>query len=326
MIKVHGLAHSQISWPLAGYSFFPKSCAMQCSSPGALKRCGLSQSPCGFATSANKPTQEADRSGIRLSSALVASPLVATGVRRRMWRSKATRRLGMAQPMSSLVRALAFSVAFSTAILFSGMNPVIGDSVSQVAIHLEPVAPPHGVEKTEPEKKWSPKKLVAPVLDKVATVKVDTDTEDEYWVFDQFPFQVRILRKETTAVEVVLSGFLAGFLVEFSNALLLHPIDTFKTRLQRGSIGIGVAAPDPSLLYRRLYDGFGPVLLTVPALSIFWAVKEIPAFFRNPAFFFLNKWNLLHWLLAWKNLKLHNMKNTLSMVTYSACTHFWLLT
>ena len=73
-------------------------------------------------------------------------------------------------------------------------------------------------------------------------------------------------------LEVLISGFLAGFVVELTNALLLHPIDTFKTRLQRGS---GVVTPDPSLLYQRLFDGLGPVLATVPALSVFWAVKEI---------------------------------------------------
>lgn len=174
-----------------------------------------------------------------------------------------------------MVRALAFSAAFSLVVWLSGMNPVI--SSDQIELNLEPVHPPSETLdlETKPEKQWSPKAMVAPVLDKVAAIKVDSDTEDEYWVFDQLPFKnfkLRILRKETSMLEVLISGFLAGFVVELTNALLLHPIDTFKTRLQRGS---GVVTPDPSLLYQRLFDGLGPVLATVPALSVFWAVKDI---------------------------------------------------
>ena len=156
------------------------------------------------------------------------------------------------------------------------MNPVIqvADAADQLELHLQ--SPPlQTVAPSSPEvtKKWNPKELVAPVLDKIAVVKVDGDTEDEYWVFDKIPFgQFRILRKETTAFEIILSGFVAGFLVELTNALLLHPIDTFKTRLQRSA---GLAMRDPALLYQRLYDGLVPVLATVPALSIFWAVKDI---------------------------------------------------
>ena len=121
----------------------------------------------------------------------------------------------------------------------------------------------------------SPRGLIAPMLDKWVAVKVDSDTENEYWVFGELPLglgPVRLLRKETTVLEVVVSGFVAGFLVEFSNALLLHPLDTLKTRLQTGQ---GLVPPDPALLYERLYDGFLPVLATVPALSIFWAVKDL---------------------------------------------------
>eukprot|EP00439_Symbiodinium_sp_Y106_P046510 s2412_g5.t3 len=113
-----------------------------------------------------------------------------------------------------------------------------------------------------------PKSLFGPFLDRWATVKVDSDTENEYWELGPF----RFLRKETSVLEVVISGFLAGFLVELSNALLLHPLDTLKTRLQTGQ---SLLPPDPSLLYERLYDGFIPVLATVPALSVFWAVKDV---------------------------------------------------
>ena len=119
------------------------------------------------------------------------------------------------------------------------------------------------------------KSLIAPVLDKWVGVKVDFDTENEYWVFGELPFglgPLRLLRKETSFLEVIVSGFVAGFLVELSNALLLHPLDTLKTRLQTGQ---SLVPPDPALLYRRLYDGFLPVLATVPALSVFWSVKDL---------------------------------------------------
>eukprot|EP00438_Fugacium_kawagutii_P009371 Skav231277 [mRNA] locus=scaffold161:44514:45614:+ [translate_table: standard] len=190
-------------------------------------------------------------------------------------RFRKTQRHGVAKPVSGLVRALAISVAFSTAILFAGTNPIVADSTSQLELHLQSPPPIQPLQRdAQLEKQWNPKDLVAPVLDKIATVKVDSDTEDEYWVIDKIPLigQFYVLRKQTTALEIVLSGFLAGFLVELSNALLLHPIDTFKTRLQRGT---GLASPDPALLYQRLYDGLIPVLATVPALSIFWAVKDI---------------------------------------------------
>lgn len=218
-------------------------------------------------------------------SYLLSPALLATSRSRRIWR---TQRLGLGKPGSSLVRALAISVAFSTAILFAGTNPVVADPAqhhfAQLELHLQspPLQPLQPLQPQQPlqrnariePKQWNPKELVAPVLDKIAVVKVDSDTEDEYWVFDKLPFlgQLYVLRKQTTALEIVLSGFVAGFLVELTNALLLHPIDTFKTRLQRGT---GLAAPDPSLLYQRLYDGLIPVLATVPALSIFWAVKDI---------------------------------------------------
>lgn len=185
--------------------------------------------------------------------------------RRRSFRAR-IQRLGLAKPVPSFFRALLLSAAFSVAIFFA--SPVAGEEAEPIELQFEPPTQP-----LEPnEKRWGPKDLLAPVLDKVAEIRVDSDTENEYWVFDPVPFagEVRILRKETSAIEVVLSGFLAGFLVELTNALLLHPLDTFKTRLQTGS---GKVLPDPKLLYQRLYDGLIPVLATVPALSIFWAVK-----------------------------------------------------
>ena len=177
-------------------------------------------------------------------SYLLSPALLATSRSRRIWR---TQRLGMGKPGSSLVRALAISVAFSTAILFAGTNPIVADPVQhhfgQLELHLqspplqplEPLQPLQRNAHVEP-KQWKPKEWVAPLLDKIAVVKVDSDTEDEYWVFDKWPFlgQLYVLRKQTTALEIVLSGFVAGCLVELTNALLLHPIDTLKTRLQRG--------------------------------------------------------------------------------------------
>eukprot|EP00931_Biecheleriopsis_adriatica_P115573 TRINITY_DN91353_c0_g1_i1.p1 TRINITY_DN91353_c0_g1~~TRINITY_DN91353_c0_g1_i1.p1 ORF type:complete len:301 (-),score=35.93 TRINITY_DN91353_c0_g1_i1:180-1025(-) len=58
--------------------------------------------------------------------------------------------------------------------------------------------------------------------------------------------------------------------VEFVVALLCHPFDTVKTRLQA----------DPKAALKRyptfagLYDGFRPVVLTVPLLSVFWATRD----------------------------------------------------
>ena len=195
---------------------------------------------------------------------LVGPGLAAKVSRRRTFRAR-IQRLGLAKPVPSFFRALLLSAAFSAAIFFA--SPVGGEE-EPLELQFEPPAQQQEVK----EKRWGPKALLAPVLDKLAEIKVDSDTENEYWVFDPVPFagSVRILRKETSAIEVVLSGFLAGSLVELSNALLLHPLDTFKTRLQTGS---GKAFPDPKLLYQRLYDGLIPVLATVPALSIFWAVK-----------------------------------------------------
>lgn len=253
---------------------------MQCSPNLKIKRCcgGVSAGSNSRSHSSPIPVAKEKRDGWErhlCQSFLLSPALLATGRSRRTFRWK-TQRFGVGTPVQSLVRALALSVAFSTAIMFAGMNPVIqvADAADQLELHLQ--SPPlQTVAPSSPQtKKWNPKELVAPVLDKIAAVKVDADTEDEYWVFDKIPFsgQFRILRKETTALEIILSGFMAGFLVELTNALLLHPIDTFKTRLQRGS---GLAVRDPALLYQRLYDGLVPVLATVPALSIFWAVKDI---------------------------------------------------
>lgn len=256
---------------------------MQCSPNLKMKRCwgGVSAGSSSRSHSSPIPVAKEKKDGWErhlCQSYLLSPALLATGRSRRTLRWK-TQRFGVGTPVQSLVRALALSVAFSTAIMFAGMNPVVqvADAANQLELHLQSpplqtVAPSRGLE---PEtKKWNPKELMAPVLDKIAAVKVDGDTEDEYWVFDKIPFsgQFRILRKETTALEIILSGFVAGFLVELTNALLLHPIDTFKTRLQSSA---GLAVRNPALLYQRLYDGLVPVLATVPALSIFWAVKDI---------------------------------------------------
>jgi len=54
---------------------------------------------------------------------------------------------------------------------------------------------------------------------------------------------------------------------------MLHPLDTLKTRLQRGSQASQPA--NRNIYLQRLFDGLGPVLATVPALSTFWAVKDV---------------------------------------------------
>lgn len=123
------------------------------------------------------------------------------------------------------------------------INPTVAEHISENVKQLEmqisqtAEATSHVSESTTS----SAKTFFAPLLDRLAEIKVDSDTEDEYWVFGSLPFigPVRILRKETSTVNVILCGLFAGFLVEFTNALTLHPLDTLKTRLQRGSLNQG---------------------------------------------------------------------------------------
>eukprot|EP00929_Paragymnodinium_shiwhaense_P121411 TRINITY_DN93637_c0_g1_i1.p1 TRINITY_DN93637_c0_g1~~TRINITY_DN93637_c0_g1_i1.p1 ORF type:complete len:631 (-),score=126.73 TRINITY_DN93637_c0_g1_i1:72-1964(-) len=120
------------------------------------------------------------------------------------------------------------------------------------------------------------KDVVKQGMDGLADVKVDPDSEDEYWTFG--PFQ--ILRKKVTDTEVILTGLLAGGLVEFSRVVLLHPFDTLKTRLQAAPaekpfFGLFGDAPERKLHVDRLFDGLGPAVATVPGCAIFWAVKDV---------------------------------------------------
>jgi len=120
------------------------------------------------------------------------------------------------------------------------------------------------------------RRTIGKFLDQFATVRVDGNTENTYWVFGpQLPYvgQIRVPRKETSDVEVIIGGFIAGSFVELSLALVLHPLDTLKTRLQRGNQATQPANSDVYL--QRLFDGLSPVLATVPALSTFWAVKDV---------------------------------------------------
>jgi len=120
------------------------------------------------------------------------------------------------------------------------------------------------------------RRLIGKFLDQYASVRVDGNTENTYWVFGpELPYvgQIRVPRKETSDVEVIIGGFIAGSFVELSLALMLHPLDTLKTRLQRGSQASQPA--NRNIYLQRLFDGLGPVLATVPALSTFWAVKDV---------------------------------------------------
>eukprot|EP00444_Apocalathium_aciculiferum_P007535 CAMPEP_0183410534 /NCGR_PEP_ID=MMETSP0370-20130417/19643_1 /TAXON_ID=268820 /ORGANISM="Peridinium aciculiferum, Strain PAER-2" /LENGTH=415 /DNA_ID=CAMNT_0025593381 /DNA_START=72 /DNA_END=1319 /DNA_ORIENTATION=+ len=108
-------------------------------------------------------------------------------------------------------------------------------------------------------------------VDGVARVKVDSMSEDEYWIFDvPIAGQMKILRKRTSTAEVVIGGFLAGCVLELTNTVLLYPLDTMKTRLQANPDGAG-----GQLRFDRLFDGLGPVVAMVPLLSVFWSVKDV---------------------------------------------------
>eukprot|EP00746_Dinoflagellata_sp_MGD_P152368 gnl/MRDRNA2_/MRDRNA2_83617_c0_seq1.p1 gnl/MRDRNA2_/MRDRNA2_83617_c0~~gnl/MRDRNA2_/MRDRNA2_83617_c0_seq1.p1 ORF type:complete len:508 (+),score=46.84 gnl/MRDRNA2_/MRDRNA2_83617_c0_seq1:68-1591(+) len=122
---------------------------------------------------------------------------------------------------------------------------------------------------------------VTSLLDSVAEVRVDDNTEDEYWVFP-FDDSYRILRKETNVAEIAAGGLAAGIIVEFVVAFLSYPFDTVKTRLQ--------AKPKEALQkypsFANIYDGFGPVALTVPALAVFWATRDVV---RTSIFYFVKQ-------------------------------------
>ncbi|CAJ1383522.1 unnamed protein product [Effrenium voratum] len=244
--------------------------------PGPEVRCTRMSSPMWDA----RETREAYSSAVRFQAAAGSGILVLGSIRPQL-RARAIRRLSLAKPRTParLGQAVVLALALFCTMLFADINPTVAEHISENVKQLEmqisqtAEATSHVSESTTS----SAKTFFAPLLDRLAEIKVDSDTEDEYWVFGSLPFigPVRILRKETSTVNVILCGLFAGFLVEFTNALTLHPLDTLKTRLQRGSLNQGLVAPDPKLLYERLYDGLFPVLATVPALSIFWAVKDI---------------------------------------------------
>lgn len=108
------------------------------------------------------------------------------------------------------------------------------------------------------------------VLDWLGEVRVDGKTEDEYWVFP-FLGSLRILRKKSNIAEIAVGGFAAGTVVELALALISYPFNTIETRQQANPKEGRKKLPTLA----RLYDGFGPVALTVPALSVFWATKDV---------------------------------------------------
>jgi len=182
--------------------------------------------------------------------------------------SRIARRFGKRRDwLGSSLRAAGIAALVMISISLADVSSATEGSSFEETVATNPVSLTSASQTPTPAP-TGPKSLFGPFLDRWATVTVDSDTENEYWELGPF----RFLRKETSVLEVVISGFLAGFLVELSNALLLHPLDTLKTRLQTGQ---SLLPPDPSLLYERLYDGFIPVLATVPALSVFWAVKDV---------------------------------------------------
>ena len=68
------------------------------------------------------------------------------------------------------------------------------------------------------------------------------------------------------------SGLLAGAVQKTAKELVLHPLDTAKTRLQLGSSRRALVGGG---LFDDAYSGIGPALLSgAPAASLFFAVKD----------------------------------------------------
>lgn len=111
--------------------------------------------------------------------------------------------------------------------------------------------------------------------------EVDPNTEDVYWrcwVIDGLP-KIRVLRTKTSDWDVLIAGLAAGAGVELLNAVILHPFDTVKTRLQaltasRDDDDHGTTEFSTEQLTQQPYAGISPVLASIPVLSIFWAVKD----------------------------------------------------
>lgn len=148
-------------------------------------------------------------------------------------------------------------------------NPPPISSIPTSPASPQRLPPPLPENRLEVDKIYGGRWIV-PLFDKVAERRIDDNTEDEYWVFPAFD-DYRILRKDTNVAEIAIGGFAAGIVVELLVAVLSYPFDTVKTRLQ--------AKPKRALKkypkFGRLYDGFAPVLFTVPALSVFWATKDV---------------------------------------------------
>lgn len=113
---------------------------------------------------------------------------------------------------------------------------------------------------------------MAILLDSFAEIRINENTENEVWILEGIPCvgSYEVVRKSTSLVEIAIGGFASGTVVEFTVALLCHPFETVSTRLQ--------ADPKQALrkypTFKGLYDGFGPVALTVPVLAVFWATRD----------------------------------------------------
>ncbi|CAM9540625.1 unnamed protein product [Ascophyllum nodosum] len=76
-----------------------------------------------------------------------------------------------------------------------------------------------------------------------------------------------------SAASSAVSGLVAGAAVSTSKQLLLHPVDTIKTRLQMRKEGDAeIASPE---LFSGLYNGVGPPLLAgLPSGAVFFSAKD----------------------------------------------------
>jgi hypothetical protein len=103
---------------------------------------------------------------------------------------------------------------------------------------------------------------------------VDAATQDEYWVLQNVPSwrgELRVLRKQHSAAEIVLAALAAGAVVESAAATVYRPFE----KLRDSSKAEGGEPGSRLSLLGGVYDGFVPLALTTPGPSMFWATRDI---------------------------------------------------
>ena len=112
----------------------------------------------------------------------------------------------------------------------------------------------------------------ATLISPPSTIKVSSSA-------DSTPSPTKRLKKTedfTATGSVFLNGLLSGAATRASKEIVLHPLDTIKTRRQMPPIPpYNTSSGSASRLFSRLYDGLVPSLIGgIPAGAVFFAVKD----------------------------------------------------